>query len=432
MNYLEAYKIFTGGNKSPEIYHEWAALSTLSSFASRRFWLDQGIDRSYLNLYVLFVGPAGNGKSTSMGAAEKLVKNFPKPCPITPNSQTWQSCVKDLGDPKMHRREFAYQNTKTTYTHCSLFCDELASLLQNDPKGWITFMTQLYHGSDFQHKVKVADESGHRHDAIKNPNLVFLGCMTPDLTQDLVKDGIVSTGFNRRCIFVYANRSGKRIAIRPPVTQEQLNAREVCIQWATQLIESNGPFSFTDEARDFFTAWYNTNQDLVESETVTFMQSWLDCKDQIILKVAMLLELGDNLERKINLESLKKAIKLVSETEINFHKIFNVGGRNPIATLQHKIYAAISSVRTPTPLKKITSQFTSDGTVTEIQNAISNLIESGRIIQKSPTINGAIVSTVGTPEQFQADSDPAPRIERPKTDSSSHSNQFGFEDGPPD
>lgn len=432
MNYLEAYRIWSSGDESPEIYHTWAALSTISSFVSRCVWLDQGRDRTFLNLYVLFVGPAGNGKSTAMKTAMKIVEGFKKARPKAPESGTWQSLVKDLADKKLHRREYQFKDKKTFFTHCSLFCDEFTSLLQNDAHGWIKFLTRIYGCDDFDHKVKVAQEGESRHDTIENPYLAFLGCMTPDLTRDIVNEGIVSTGFNRRCVFVVHGFSNKVVPMRK-LTDAQLQAREYVVNYAKKILEVRGPFVFGPNAMEFYEKWYYVNRERQKKETKPFMASWLNCKDQIILKVAMLVELGNNLDLRLSVESLEQAIHLVDATEANFHKVFTLSGRNPIADLANKIRNAVEMVDEPVNLKKIMVQFRPDGSDAEIQEALMQLQQDGtlklhdQIIPNSPTVR-----LVATPEQLEKflereQSAPQPGIVQPEKTA-----QFGFEEGPPE
>lgn len=433
MNYLSAYKCWASGDKSPDIYHKWAGLSTISSMISRRIWLDQGRDRTYANLYCLFVGPAGNGKSTAMKTAMKLVKQFREAAPQLPGSQTWQSCVKDLADEKLHGRKFNYNSKDVKYTHGSLFCDEFAGLLQNDPKGWITFLTQIYGCDDFDHKVKTGGEDGNRYDLIENPYIVFLGCMTPDVTKEVVRDGIISSGFNRRCIFVQHGRSGKCVPMRT-ITAEQEQARDHCMKWLTKLATQRGPFCFGPNALEFFEQWYYKNHERLMNEPVNFMASWLDCKDQIILKVAMLLEMGDNTTRQLSVNSLREAIQLVDETEANFHRIFSMSGRNPIHEISVKIRNIIEGVKDPVNSKKIYRQLAADGSQKEIQEAIAMLLSDGaiesRIINNPPQ---PMVTLLGRPGQWEEDSGPAVGSAVPPTSSPpSGSSQFGFEVGPPE
>lgn len=431
MNHLEAYRLWASGDKSPEIYHRWAALSTISSFVSRRIWLDQGRDRTYTNLYILFVGPAGNGKSTAMKTAMKMVKDFKKFCPFLPGSQTWQSCVKDLGDSKLHRRKFKHTDREVTYTHGSLFCDEFMALLQNDPKGWITFLTQIYGCDDFDHKVKVVAEGESRYDLVENPYLVFLGCMTPDITKDIVKEGIISTGFNRRCIFVVAGRSGKCIPMRT-LTAEQMKARDVCMKWAEKLVQTSGPFVFGPNALEFYNEWYYANHIRLQNETQPFMASWLDCKDQIILKVAMLLELGDNLDRKMSVKSLTEAVDLVDATEANFHRIFSLSGRNPISDIANKIRTIVESVKEPINFKLLERQLRPEGTAKEVTEALMQLQNDGFIeIYDIPSqANTPPIRLLGTPSQLAELRAAEPSSDPPKTSQPGSSSPFGFEERP--
>ena len=449
-NYLEAYRIWSSGDESPEIYHTWAGLSTISSYISRQVWIDQGRDRTFLNLYVLFVGPAGNGKSTAMSTARKLVTNFKKERPAGPESGTWQSLVKDLSDKELHRRKYQYQDKKTFFTHCSLFCDEFGSLLKNDPQGWVQFLTRIYGCDDFDHKVKTAAEGESRYDLVENPYLVFLGCMTPDLTKEAVTEGIISTGFNRRCVFVVSGFSGKCVPMRT-LTDAQMQARDYCLKWAKDLLTVKGPFTFGPNTMEAYEDWYMSNRQRMKNESVPFMASWLNSKDQIILRTAMLYELAISKERLLSVESFLKAVELVDATEKNFHRIFSLSGRNPVADIANKIRTAMEIVEVPQNLvstwlalkyclgdceekqvqnlKKIMHQFRPDGSTQEIQEAIKQLVDD-KVLEKYEQAGPPRMVLLGTPAQLARLQEKENLIDEQESQQHRSSNRFGFESGP--
>ena len=67
MNLLADYLEFQSGNEVNENYHIWSAISALSALVSRRIWVNQGYFKIFGNLYVVLLGPPGNGKTTAMG-----------------------------------------------------------------------------------------------------------------------------------------------------------------------------------------------------------------------------------------------------------------------------------------------------------------------------------------------------------------------------
>lgn len=402
MNFLEGYQVWSGGNEAPEIYHRWAGLSVISSLVSRRVWVEQGQDIVMANLYILLVGPAGNGKSTAMKVARGIVRQFKDmSSPIPPKNQTWQSIVQDLGDEHQpYQKSFLNQEEKVCYAHASMFCNEFATLLKTDPLGWVTFLTDIYDEDSYEYKIKNAPKDGKKLDYIENPYVTFLGCMTPELTANNIQEGIITTGFSRRCIFVYSTRSHKCIP-RRTTTANQLSARDWLTKWANKLAMVQGMFRWDDDAVEYFDTWYAKNKQLMHIITDGFLSSWLNSKNQIVIKVAMMLSLSDNIDLRLRKQDVIEAIQLIDETELHFHKIFAAAGRNPIAMISMKILTQLEQVAKPIIDKQIYRDMHPHGSTDEIKEAIRHLIDTNQVAMVQNTISGTIVCRLGTPQVIQ-------------------------------
>jgi len=134
----------------------------------------------------------------------------------------------------------------------------------------------------------------------------------------------------------------------------------------------------------------------------SFFASWLNSKDQIVVKVAMLLTLANNENFNLQLErpALEEAITLIDETEKHFPRIFSGAGRNPIAALAAKMLAIVSDAREPLLVKKLKYLVRDHGRNEEIQEALDNLKEDEQIHIENwiDTDTKSIVPLVGTPE----------------------------------
>lgn len=410
MNFVQAYKIWASGNEAPDIYHQWSGLSVISSLVSRRVWVPQGQDYVMGNLYILLVGPAGNKKSTAMKAARGIVREFrEKSSPVPPKNQTWQSIVQDLGDEhEPYKKHFVHQGDKFVYSHASMFCNEFATLLKTDPLGWVTFLTDIYDEDSYEYKIKNAPRDGKKLDFIQNPYITFLGCMTPELTANSIQEGIITTGFSRRCIFVYANRSSKCVP-RRTTTTDQLNARDWLIQWGTKLSMVQGPFVWEDNAVEYFDHWYTKNRSIMASLTDGFLASWLDSKNQIVIKVAMMLSLADSLDLRLRKQDIEAALLLIDETELHFHKIFAAAGRNPIAMISMKIISQLEQNHKPVLDKQIYRDMHPHGSTDEIKEAINHLLSTNQICARQGVVDSIVITHLGTAAAF-ADFDASRKV----------------------
>ncbi len=421
MNFEQAYAIWSGGDEAPEIYHRWAGISIVSNLVSRRVWCEQGLDTVMTNLYIMFVGPAGNGKSTAMKKARDIVRSFAEECPTTPRAQTWQSLVQDLDDDKLpYKKTFEWFGKEIPYSHSSMFCNEFITLLGNDPLGMVGFLTDIYDDDSFEYKIKNKPGEGKKLDHVKNPYVALLGCMTPEKTSGVIKEGIVSTGFSRRCIFVYAMRSDKSIP-RREITDAQFAAFDVIQRWSKRLTMLSGKFEWSKEAEVWFDAWYHKSKKIQLTVNDSFFSSWLNSKDQIVIKVAMLLTLATNetMDMVLTPSIIEQAVDLIDETEIHFAKIFSGAGRNPIAAIAAKMRSIVEGSKEPLMLKRLKYLTRDHGKKDELEEAIETLEEDDIIMRYNKPVSTpkgpAIVALVGTPEAIQRLQESAGSFELPKT-----------------
>ena len=145
MSFLRNYSIMTSGNESPVVYHNWAALSTLSSLISRRVWVDMGIFTVYPNMYVLFVGMPGIKKSTAMDISLRMLQSL-HDIPISPPSVTKEALTQMMAEEDSPcQKAFKVGEDLHHYTHLSLYCNEFATLLDagGNAPGMIGFLTDL-------------------------------------------------------------------------------------------------------------------------------------------------------------------------------------------------------------------------------------------------------------------------------------------------
>ena len=73
-NWIDSYVQFTRHDEAPERFHRWTAIMVLSAAVNRNCWMDRGYYKTFPNLYILFVGPSGVGKSSSSGIGVELIR----------------------------------------------------------------------------------------------------------------------------------------------------------------------------------------------------------------------------------------------------------------------------------------------------------------------------------------------------------------------
>lgn len=397
-NFLHAYEVYSSGNEAPEIYHRWTALSCLACFVSRRVWVPQGFLTVYPNLYIVFVGKPGNGKSTAMGIGRKLVRSLDKFCPIVPPSITREALTQDMGDKESkYYKQFSYQGKSVDYVPALIFANEMVTFLgQANPMGMIEFLTDIWDEDMFEVKTK-----NKGCDVIPHPFVNLLGCMTPETTGNLLKEQIISGGFERRAVFVHATRSTLSFP-RPIITPEQVLARDWLVKWASQLCMLVGQMNWTKGAEEVFDHWYVKNKDYYTHHVNGWMEGYYTSKDVLVIKLAMLYSLSESVNMTLEPRHINQALNILSEAELGMKKVFAGTGSNEQASLAERIYTAVSSAKTVINLKAVLIDFFDHGSYDDICKAVDHLVMADRIRKHdySPS-PGVTVTVLGTPPKLQ-------------------------------
>ena len=391
MSFLRDYEIFSGNNECPTVFHTWTSISALSSLVSRRVYFDLGLFRYYPSLYILLVGNAGVSKSTSMDIAEALIEQV-EDITISAASITKERLTQIMGeeDSVCERRFKNEDGESETYRHMSLFCNELVTLLNagGNSGGMIDFLTDIWNRKVFRVDTKHAGQ-----DTIDAPFLTLCGCLTTDKLSNLVSQKIFSSGFNRRCIFVYSAQRGKPVPI-PHVSQEQLDAWDRCLVRAREINQLSGRFTFDDESRAFWEDWYTKLHDTKAYETSRFRRDYLETKPEFVLKVAMLTSLSESNDMTMTKQQLELAIALLEQIEPQMHVAFESSGRNELSNIGLQIKEYVLRSPAPVTYPKILAEFWSEAESGEIKDIVDHLIKTHQLQELVTPINGKVLKLI--------------------------------------
>ena len=96
MSFLRDYLQYATGNEAPEMFHVWGGYVALSAAISRRVWLPFEDTAIYPNVYVMYVGPAGNGKTWAMRKVKRVLVELQN-VPISGSVETSQGLWRFMG-----------------------------------------------------------------------------------------------------------------------------------------------------------------------------------------------------------------------------------------------------------------------------------------------------------------------------------------------
>lgn len=396
MSFLKDYSLFASGNESPVVYHRWAALSAISSFIGRKVWMDMGVYTTYPNMYILLVGKAGIKKSTAMNIARNMARelNLPISPPSITKEALTQLMAEDDSPCQITVKGVTPEDPVIRFTQLSVFANEFVTLLNSggNASGMIELFTDIWDQDAFEVKTK-----NKGTDTIVGPYITMLGCLTTEIMNNLANTKIISSGFSRRCVFVYSEDYGTPIAI-PKITQEQKDAWVRCINRAKEIRLIRGAFVWGPGSEQWFTAWYNELHLAKQKETRKAIGDFLQTKPEYVIKLAMLIALSEGDELVLTVDKLELAVAFLDEVAPSMEIIFEGSGRNELAGIAEAIARLICNTPQGLPVKRIQKLYYDKVNTQELEEIMAHLIRTERIRLVALTHEGVTVQVALPPK----------------------------------
>src|SRR4029078_4006027 len=137
MNFLTRFAAYGSGTEAPEGYLVWSALGTMSAILQGRVWIHYGRFKVMPNLYIVLLGPPGNGKTTCMNFGQKVLRNIPEVL-CSAQAQTKESLVKEIA---ANQRSEITPDRVVAYAPMTIFITELSHFLGPNSGHMIDFLT---------------------------------------------------------------------------------------------------------------------------------------------------------------------------------------------------------------------------------------------------------------------------------------------------
>lgn len=335
-NFLADYLKYNEGNECPKSYHIWSAFCVLSSVISRRVYIDQGYFRVHANLYVCLVGKQGNRKTTAKDIAYDLLRDTHPEIPVSGESMSKEAITKFMAADEQLLVFTDEKGMPVEYRPLSIFATELKYFFSINPVAMTDFLTAIYD----RKKLDVITKN-QGTDTIINPYVVFLACETPEWLVARLKDSVLSGGFLRRLILVNETELGIRIPF-PEVTAEASAAWARVKTHLKGLTRFSGPFTWTPEAREWFSKWYVNLKIPADPILAAFYGS---INDQL-LKICMLITLCDYDCKKLVLtvDVLQVGLQILHNLEKTIPRLSEGIGKSELSSSVMQVLDVLDSV----------------------------------------------------------------------------------------
>lgn len=282
----------------PKSYLLFSGLTMLGAALGRKVWFDQDFHKIRPILNVLFIGPSGIGKSTSIYMGKQLVDSLP--IDEQPQFIDGAATVERL-------HEDLRFNPQTI-----LFASELANFFSRKKymEDMIPYVTELL---DYKAVLSRRTKSGGIVDVIE-PAVTVVGGSTVEWLQDQLPDNATSGGFLARFLIIAEECKGQKVANPQKALTSQQRVRlaakrELVYDEFFRCTRLEGECDYRDyEAMDAYTVWYSTY-----TPDTGHLAPFAARAGEMILRMAILLAVSCG-TRKISAEHLESAIALYEYT----------------------------------------------------------------------------------------------------------------------
>lgn len=400
MSYLRDYLTYATANEAPEIFHVWAAYFCLSTVVARRCWMPFADDFVYPNIYAMFVGGAGNGKSEALNRAKRLLRELN--IPMSASVETPEGMCRYIGgepnakppieSPVKQVMKGPLGNLIEAHPF-PIIANEFVDFISKNPEGWINLLNNIFDCGDYDYRTKNQGE-----DRLTSPYITLLGALTTEVATTLHKQNIIGTGMGRRTLFQFGERQWENPHPRPLITDTERAARACAIDHLRRVQKVTGPFTVTPAAIEFWDDWYSTNNKAVP-RMVSNLKSWFGTKAARLQELAMLTSLSERLDLVIDVPHYQIPLAYLDILESDLPKVFGGVGRNELAGVAMRILEYVNALSVPETKASIKSKFFSEcKPPMEFEDCIRFLVDSDKIKALDVQIGSSLQTLIASPK----------------------------------
>jgi hypothetical protein len=351
MTNYEKFQIVTEELESPDSYLYHAFHFAVSSALERRVFFGHPARPTYLNQYLLFVGPPAIGKGVAMREALRLLEHFPlttltgdiildpytqKPRKLfyrLPDSTTFEQLVAELACSTVIFQP-AGQADAVSHASAYFLLEELSSIMRiGKSEDLCRLLLNLYDCQPFTYATK---RSGRA--VLEKGCLNFCAGTVEGFLTDAEKSGILAEGMLSRSIVVCESKARRHNFFSHTMNGDQEALLLDLQKHLWQLSRLHGPVGITEEAIEWLTSWWPTEAARIAAFDNDAVGQYFGRRKMHLIKLAAAIHFADSFDMTLTLPAFQRAADELRLLEPNVIQLAIRSGKNEVYQVQAKFY----------------------------------------------------------------------------------------------
>ena len=399
---LELWRHYMRGCPSPDIWIDLGWYFAVSAALQRRVWYGNlKYQPTFLNLYIIFVGPPACGKGLVLSQVKDLFtdpsmrrnqtdktrelkpgEKVPMKVALGPSDGSYQAFMDMLVDNTQTIR----YGENGCYIHASLaiMLEEMNSMFKRQSNEVANFLLNTFDCKDHEYVVR------HSKSAyIQKTCVAMLACCTSTMLREAAKYGIFEDGFVSRCLFAFEFAPKfVRFDLNTEYDAEQINARQRLQEHINKLTGLIGQIKFTPDALAYMRESFDKYDAPRIASSRSKMQTYFGRKAINLQKLAGVVHYSRSFTDTVEIEDCVEARRILDLLEPKMVAGFNAVGRNEYSTIMKDIKKYVAYRTDGATGPEILQEFFAEVNVSELMELISSLTLMGDIVLKGDRYYG--------------------------------------------
>lgn len=372
-NWIDGYVEFIEETEAPELFRRWCAMGAISAVLGRKCFMitNESIGPFYPNLYIILVGPPACGKGLAMGLAKDFAERVG--VPIVPKSIDRRTMQAFL----LKWTESLVLKTGKILVHSSVaqFPEEIMIFFQHgDDVVKFDWLNCWYDGKGVEHQTRERDL-----EKPENVYLTILGAATPIHIRDSISEMAKGGGFISRCLFVYAEKPHKKVAIHRLTPAEK--ALKISLGDDIELIHDlEGEFDMDKDYQDKLWWWVRNMEDKVDFG-VDALESYVARRRLHLCKLSMVISAAKGGSMILTADDFDEALKFLEATELDMPLIFQGTTKLAKRQLQQQVVSFVHA-KGKVSEANLNHYFIGSADLTDLQHVCDALVRGCLLVKK--------------------------------------------------